>query len=88
MGLLRDLKVELVVTCFQEHPEKKGGTVPTGAYVYQFGIAGKKRNASWEGLRKLILPALENGLCPLHGRSAPSTGGSSFDFGSSASVAL
>ena len=45
----------------QEHPEKKGGTVPTGAYVYQFGIAGKKRNASWEGLRKLILPALENG---------------------------
>ena len=61
MGLLRDLKVELVVTCFQEHPEKKGGTVPTGAYVYQFGIAGKKRNASWEGLRKLILPALENG---------------------------
>ena len=61
MGLLRDLKVELVVTCFQEHPEKKGGAVPLGAYVYQFGIAGKKRNASWEGLRKLILPALENG---------------------------
>ena len=61
MGLLRNLKVELVVTCFQEHPEKKGGAVPIGAYVYQFGLAGKKRNASWEGLRKLILPALENG---------------------------
>ena len=61
MQFLRDKQVQLVVTCFQEHPEKKGGAVPIGAYVYQFGIAGKKRNASWEALRKLILPALENG---------------------------
>ena len=61
MKFLRDKQVQLVVTCLQEHPEKKGGAVPIGAYVYQFGIAGKKRNASWEALRKLILPALENG---------------------------
>ena len=97
MGLLRNLKCALVnwsqtcCTCFQEHPEKKGGAVPIGAYVYQFGLAGKKRNASWEGLRKLILPAFGEWwihLRPLHGRSAPSTGGGSFDFGSSASVAF
>ena len=40
MQFLRDKQVQLVVTCFQEHPEKKGGAVPLGAYVYQLGRSG------------------------------------------------
>ena len=58
---LRDMKVELIVTCFQERPDKKGAVLPPGAYVFNFCIAGKRRQGSWEALRKLILPALENG---------------------------
>ena len=58
---LRDMKVELIVTCFQERPDKKGAVLPPGAYIFNFCIAGKRRQGAWEALRKLILPALENG---------------------------
>ena len=61
LQFLRDMKVEFIVTCFQERPERKGAVLLPGAYIFNFCIAGKRRQGSWEALRKLILPALENG---------------------------
>ncbi len=59
LQFLCGMKVEFIVTCFQERPELKGAVLPPGAYIFNFCIAGKRRQGSWEALRKLILPALE-----------------------------
>ena len=89
---LRDMKVELIVTCFQERPDKKGAVLPPCRSIYfQFLYCWKKASRVLGSTPQVNFASIGEWrihLCPLHGRSPPSTGGSSFDFGSSASAVI